>query len=260
MSHRFRTEPEVREIIKDVYGRNYVAGLLMELAYLRYMRVGDVRFLKVAHIRQNNSYGEIYLKDDKKEINEWYPIPHGIYFKIQEYIKKNGLKDNDYIFEIKVTDCTLFIGHKGVITHEYLSDLWYRSCKRLGYYEDWTIFTRHCSICPYAMPKKRCSVFGKDNIKNRAYVHIKNCKLKGKVQERLEKHPRLHETLRGVGAISKVKSYIAQDMSYEEAILKVFHMGNWKSFKVFKNYMDTGLQKEIADNKYLQDWGDKCLI
>ena len=75
-----------------------------------------------------------------------------------------------------------------------------------------------------------------------------------------ESHPRLHESCRGVGTITKIKYYMSQGVDYEMAKQIVFNQSNWESWEVYNRYMDKALEKEIGDNRFVSDWINKELI
>lgn len=260
LAKMFIGESSTKEIIKRLYHRNKVAGLICELCWLRNFRVGDVRFAQVTDFRKNNGHAEFYLRDDKTQTNEWYPIPDHIYKKINLHIIENKLKPDDFVFKIKMLQKGRYYLHEGIITHEWIQKLWFNICRKIDIYKENPMTCRYCSKCKYAVAGKRCKVYGWDKLKNRSYVHIKQCIDKGKTMVQMERHPRLHETLRGSGAKNKVLFYINKGKSYEEALLKVFNMSNWRSWKVFKEYMDMAFEKEIGDNTFIKDFGDKILI
>jgi len=254
----FVSEVTVRRIIEKLYEKDMIAGLICELCYLRNFRVGDIRFAKVQHFRKYNGYPEIYLTRDKMELNQWYPIPRPIYNKIQLYIKLHDLKPNDYLFEI-TTIRGKYHGHKGVITHEWVHLMWLDVCKELGIYAPLMRYRKQCSKCKYYRFDGKCAVLG-SKLKNCNTVQVKHCIKNGETIKVNENHPRLHETLRGAGAQHKIKHYMNQGLDYENAMLKIFHMSNWRDFKVFKRYMDKIFEKEIGDHTFVRDFGDKALI
>ncbi len=257
MAHKFISEDEVRKIITELYRMSIPAGLICELAYLRNMRAGDIRYAKASHFRQLNGYPEFYLWNDKTRTNEYFPIPQGIYDKIQSYIKENGLKPEDHVFKI-TTSTGNHKGHVGVICRFWLQKLWYKACKAVGIYEETVIDRRLCSKCPHYLGDLKCNVLG--HPKRRDFINIKHCVEKGVSRKELEKHPRLHESLRGVGAISKIKHYMTQGFDYEIAKRKVFKFSNWSNWDVYNRYMDSALEREIGTNDYVNDWCNKSLI
>ena len=62
MAHVFIEEKTVKEIIKRMYKRNKVAGMICELCWLRNFRVGDVRKAKVSDFRKEK------LPEDREKI------------------------------------------------------------------------------------------------------------------------------------------------------------------------------------------------
>jgi len=260
MAKVFLDEETVKEIIKRLYKKSKVAGLICELCYLRNFRVGDVRHAKVMHFRMDKGYPEIYLCYDKTQTNSWYPIPINIYQKVQDHIRSEGLKPDDYVFEITMNQPGRYKGHRGVITHEWILKLWLNICKELGIYTETIKEYRDCVHCKYQVGKGKCKVKGSNNIKNRAYIHINHCIKKGKTRKTLEKHPKLHQTLRGASAKTKIKYYMDKGLDYETALMKVFVMSNWKNYKVFRSYIDGVFEKEIGDRTFVEDWLDKRLM
>ena len=221
-----------------------------------------MRHAKANHFRENNGYPEIYLGYDKMKSNQWYPIPHQIYTKIMAHIRVQGLGDNDPVFEITKKRQGAYQNHRGIITHEWIRLLWLDACKELGLYTETIMEVKQCRRCKYALGEDnegKCKVMF-PKIKRCQTVNIKYCILKGVTKLNRDIHPRLHETLRGGGAQNKVEYYMNQGHEYETALLKVFHMSNWKSYKVFKRYMDMAFEKEIGDHTFVHDFCGKTLI
>lgn len=260
MSHVFIREGEVKQIITELYKLNVVAGLLCELCFLRNFRTSDVRLAKVSYFKKDNGQPKVLLKGDKTNTNEWYPIPWGIYQKIQDHVRINGLEPGDHVFQIVKRVPGVYYGHKGPITYRYLNMLWYRCCKKVGVYSKDLVTVKNCKECKHYLGNKQCDIMGKDKIRHRHYVHLKRCIEYGKVMDQYHAHPRLHESLRGVGAQVKVKFYMDQGLDYETACLKVFHQSNWSSFKIFKDYMSKAYEKKIGDDMFVKDFGDKVLV
>lgn len=258
MAHVFKSEKEVKKIIREVDKRNHTVGLLLKLAFFRNFRVGDVRFARADHFQKNNGIPKVYLWNDKKETDEWFPIPHSVYEEIKTYIDENGLDKNDFVFSVECKKFPQFNGH-GPVCHEFVEDQWYRACKRLGFYSETVVLQRRCDLCIHALPDKKCKVFGLDKIRRRNTVHKKTCIREGRVKRVRERHPRVHESIRGVGAISKIRKYMDQGLDPSVAKEKVFQMSNWTSRKSFEMYMDKSFEKEIGDYTFMKDFGEESL-
>lgn len=258
----FLKESTVKKIIELIYEQCEVAGMICELCWLRNFRVGDVRFAKANHFRKENGYPEIFLGYDKMKSNQWYPIPRDIYHKIRKYIINNNIGDDEPVFEITKKRQGVYFDHKGIITHEWIRYLWIGACKELGIYTETVKEIKQCHKCDYALGKNRdgkCSIMY-PKIKKCQAINIKYCIRKGFTRLGKETHPRLHETLRGAGAQTKIEYYLDQGEDYEQALLKVFHMSNWKSYKVFKSYLNDAFEKAIGDRTFINDFYEKTLI
>lgn len=281
MAHDFRSEEEIKAIIEEMQRLNYPAGLLIEFAYSRNFRSGDVRFVKAGHFRQSNAFPEFYLYGDKVSTNEWVPVSQDIYDKIMAYIKENNLKPDDHVFEIEKKQEGVHFGHKGVISWYWLREIWNRASKNLGMLDKRRITRRSCATCCHYQGNLKCGVFNSDKPRNRDYVNIKICSRLGSTKERYEFHPRMHESTRGVSAQSKVKYYMQhcrncgrkmpgnkklcpkcklRGHSYVEAKREVFEQSNWKNWAVFERYMDQVFGRKEANKKFVEDFLDLKII
>jgi len=279
MAKVFITEDQIKEIIKILYKKCYVAGLICELCYLRNFRVGDVRYAKASHFRMDNAHPEIYLCYDKRKTWEWFPIPIDIYNKIQAWIRLNKLQPENHVFDI-ISKRGRSAGRKGIITHEWIHLMWLDVCKELGLYTSIKRERRRCKKCKYHTKKGKCKVL-KGRIKNPSSIDIKHCIRKGKTEIVLENHPKLHESLRGASAQAKIEYYMGhcrncykelpgidkpcpecglKGYSYGEASLRVFTCSNWKDYKTFRRYIDGAFGKRVGDRMYMESFGDKKLI
>lgn len=279
MAKVFITEDQIKEIIKILYKKCYVAGLICELCYLRNFRVGDVRYAKASHFRMNNGQPEFYLCYDKRKTFDWFPIPIGIYNKIQNFIRFEGIKPDEHVFKFKPR-AGQYSHRKGLITHEGIHWMWLDASKELGIHTSTKRERRQCKKCKYHTKNGKCKVL-KGRIKNPSSIDIKHCIRKGKTKMAIENHPRLHESLRGASAQAKIEYYMGhcrncgdklpgvdkpcpkcnlKGYSYEEALLSVFHCSNWKDYKTFKNYVDGAFGKRTGDRMFIETFGDKKLI
>lgn len=256
MGRKFFSEKEIKEVIKESYHIEPVAGMIFELCWVRNFRAQDVRNALGSHFKKDNGYPYFYLKDDKTKTDEWYPIPLPIYNKIEKHINGSKIGPGDPVFVITKRNPGNYHGHTGIISRNWLIKIWYKSAKEVSIYTEEKVITRSCKGCPFSLPNKKCNVLGDDKIRNRDNVHINHCKNKGVTRIMTEAHPRIHESLRAGGAIAKIRYFMKVGDDYSTAKAKVFHQSNWRSWPVYNRYMDIAFEKLEGDKEYKEHFLD----
>ena len=252
-------DPEIiKQIIRESYKIEYVAGLIFELCLGHNFRAKDVRTALASHFTLENGIPHYYLVGEKTRLrtkhDERYPIPLPIYNKIQEHINKNKIGPGDPVFVITKRNPGAYQGHTGIISRNWLIRIWYKASQKVGVYSEQKVIVKLCKDCPHAIENRKCDVLGPNRIRNRVNIHITNCKNKGVTKLVTEAHPRIHESLRAGGAQMRVKMYMDRGDSLAVAKDKVFSQSNWKSRAVFETYMNERFDKQEADKEYTRDF------